>query len=251
MSIVDGSGLVEWEGGLFAPDSDLLRRVKWAFAQIRAAGGTILLNEAGRPFGVESDQYARNASLTKSGLSTVWFQWGRYRRGETPSAANPAGGIYASEHTRGIAIDCNAYQPELRAKFFAMVGLENTISSESWHWAIRGPVTVDLSSLGSTAFDNTEKEEDEDMALDDIRLIMGILTGSTYPYIYNTLDGMRHFVTPEEIFVIERERAKPLVRVNIDQSRFDGIPKRPGSRDYNGEVQPLTTKDWEDAGVAV
>lgn len=149
MSIVDGTGLIEWEGGLFDPAGDLLPRVRWAFTAIRDAGGDISLNEAGRPFGVFSDQYARNSSDTESGRSTVWFQWGRFERGETPSAANPAGGPFASEHTQGIAIDCNAAQPGLRARFFAMVGLENTIASESWHWAIRAPSTVDLSGFAS------------------------------------------------------------------------------------------------------
>lgn len=168
MSIVDGKGLIEWEGGLFAPDSQLLPRVRWAFAQIRAEGGSITLNEAGRPFGVSSDQYARSSQDTESGLSTVWFQWGRYERGETPSAANPAGGVYASEHTQGIAIDCNANPTSLRAEYFPMVGLENTIASESWHWAIRGPSQVDLSAYADTGFTPFANEEIDMAAREDI-----------------------------------------------------------------------------------
>lgn len=162
MSIVDGKGLITWEGGLFAPDSALLPRVRWAFEQIRGEGGTITLNEAGRPFGVPSDQYARSSQDTESGLSTVWYQWGRYKRGETPSAANPAAGQYASEHTQGIAIDCNAAQPSLRAKYFAMVGLENTIASESWHWAIRGPSRVDLTAYAFAGENATPITEEWD-----------------------------------------------------------------------------------------
>ncbi|MFF2054106.1 hypothetical protein ACFVU2_21045 [Leifsonia sp. NPDC058194] len=150
MSIVDGKGLITWEGGEFAPGSDLLRRLQWAFPQIRAAGGRISLTEAGRPFGVPSDANVRNAWQTASGVSTVWFQWGRFLRGETPSAADPrSGNTMASEHTQGIAADCycpTVFDEMLRAKFFAMVGLKQTISSESWHWAIRGPSLVDLTS---------------------------------------------------------------------------------------------------------
>lgn len=154
MSIVDGTGLVTWEGGLFEPNSDLLRRVKWAFGKIREDGGTIVLDEAGRPFGVPGDAKVSNAWETASGISTVWFQWGRYLRGETPSAADPrSGNVLASEHTRGIAIDCDAkdvYTATLRAKYFAQVGMKQTIPSESWHWAIRSNPTVDIASTVSS-----------------------------------------------------------------------------------------------------
>jgi hypothetical protein len=171
MSIYDGMGLIVWEGGLFEPGSDLLRRVQWAFAQIRAAGGTIYLNEAGRPFGVPSDANARTESQTASGRSTVWFQWGRYLRGETPSAANPALGPNASEHTQGKAVDTNAPTDNdmaLRKKFFGMVGMIQTISSESWHFAIRSNPTVDLAGVGdSTPIINNAPtmEDEEDMKL--------------------------------------------------------------------------------------
>jgi hypothetical protein len=174
MSIIDGKGLITWEGGLFEPDSDLLHRVQWAFAQIRAAGGTIILNEAGRPFGVPGDAKVRNASQTASGVSTVWFQWGRYERGETPSAADPrSGNTLASEHTQGIAIDCTAvdvFTTTLRAKYFPQVGLKNTISSESWHWAIRGAAQVSLAGLAATKLDNTDNTQQEE---DDMKYEIG------------------------------------------------------------------------------
>lgn len=198
MSIVDGVGLVEWEGGLFTPDSALLPRVRWAFAQIRAEGGTITLNEAGRPYGVSSDtdvgRSGGDASGTFSGRSTVYYQWGRYllyldTGGDqgTPSAANPAVGPMASEHTQGIAIDCNAAQPSLRAKYFRMVGLENTISSESWHWAIRGPSQVDLTGYAWAASNVTpipgktpEQIEEEELmtAREDILNAVADLRGA-------------------------------------------------------------------------
>jgi hypothetical protein len=38
------------------------------------------------------------------------------------------------------------YTVTLRAKYFAQVGMKQTISSESWHWAIRSDPTVALSS---------------------------------------------------------------------------------------------------------
>ena len=172
MSIVDGTGLVTWEGGLFEPNSDLLHRVQWAFARIRADGGTIILNEAGRPFGVPHDADVRDASQTASGVSTVWFQWGRYKRGETPSAANPNSGALASEHTQGKAIDCNAptvFDATLRAKYLHMVGMTQTIlPSETWHWAIRGSSTVSLASVAEvTTITNggTPAKPEEDFSM--------------------------------------------------------------------------------------
>ncbi|PPF64532.1 hypothetical protein C5E11_03835 [Clavibacter michiganensis] len=150
MSIVDGTGLVAWEGGLFEPGSDLLARTRWAFNYIRERGGTIKLNEAGRPFGVYSDRYVEDASDTASGLSTVHFQWGRFLRGETPSAADPAGGIYASDHTKGLATDTNASDIKLRAEAMSLVGMVQTIDSETWHFAIRHPSQVDLTGWNTT-----------------------------------------------------------------------------------------------------
>lgn len=158
MSIVDGTGLIVWEGGLFEPGSDLLRRLQWAFAQIRAAGGTIILNEAGRPYGVPSDVAVGRAGLpesrTASGRSTVYYQWGRMLAGLTPSAANPALGPFASEHTQGLASDTNAptvFDMTLRAHFFALAGMVQTIPSESWHFAIRGAPRVDIGTTTASS----------------------------------------------------------------------------------------------------
>jgi hypothetical protein len=176
VSIIDGKGLVTWEGGLFEPNSDLLRRLQWAFAQIRAAGGTIILNEAGRPFGVPSDANVHEASQTASGVSTVWFQWGRYLRHETPSAADPrSGNTLASEHTEGIASDTNAPTASdmaLRKKYFAMVGMVQTIPSESWHFAIRGPIQPGITlpnttTAGGGSVPIIERTDDDEMISKD------------------------------------------------------------------------------------
>lgn len=150
MSIIDGTGLVEWEGMLFEPGSDLLGRTRWVFNYVRERGGKIKGNEAGRPYGVPSDQYARNALDTESGLSTVWFQWGRAERGETPSAADPRGGVLASDHTKGIATDTDCNDIALRREAMALVGMEQTIDAESWHFAIRSAPQVDLTGWNTT-----------------------------------------------------------------------------------------------------
>lgn len=150
MSIVDGTGLIEWEGMLFEPGSDLLARTRWVFNYVRERGATIVGNEAGRPFGVYSDRNVRNASDTASGRSTVHYQWGRYLRGETPSAADPAGGIYASDHTKGLATDTNCSDIAIRREGMRLVGMVQTIPSESWHFAIRSAPLVDLTGWNTT-----------------------------------------------------------------------------------------------------
>lgn len=174
MSIVDGRDLIVWEGGLFERDSDLLKRTQWAFGRIRDDGGTIILNEAGRPYGVPGDVAVGRAGLpesrTASGRSTVYYQWGRCLAGLTPSAANPALGPFASEHTQGKATDTDAptdRDAELRRKYFGMVGMFRTIPSESWHFAIRrDPESgVSLAGLGAVTITPTTPEPEEDFSM--------------------------------------------------------------------------------------
>jgi hypothetical protein len=151
MSLVDGNDLSTWEGGLFDRNNEdsvsLLFRLLWIFTQGRAEGMGLGLNEAGRPFGVFSDiDVGRNrgsASQTASGRSTVCYQYGRYLlwvatggREGTPSAANPYSGVYASQHTRGLAADIDASNYGRLDQLAARVGMKRTISSEIWHYEI-------------------------------------------------------------------------------------------------------------------
>lgn len=143
MSLVDGRGLIRWEGALFDPadreSAALLARLKWAIPEIRRRGGKVTVTEAGRPVGVSSDRFARNAWDTASGISTMWFQWGRYLRGETPSAINPAEAL--STHTLGSGVDLSsptARDVRIRNEVLAMVGIIQTIPQvESWHYELR------------------------------------------------------------------------------------------------------------------
>lgn len=183
MGMVDGVGLIEWEGGLFDPAGDLLPRVRWVFTQMRAEGWDIELNEAGRPFGVFSDRYATSASGTASGRSTVNYQWGRYLRGETPSAANPAAGEYASNHTRGLSVDTNTNNMARRRELFAQVGMDFDIASESWHCTIYRPSTVDLSAFASGTITPIVEDDmfsdDDRQALNETRWMLGQIKPQT------------------------------------------------------------------------
>lgn len=169
--------------------------------------------------------------------------------GKPNNAAEPGGSVHGWAKAIDFNVDAmSSGTYSIIMTILAQYGFIRDVAGESWHVSFREALISVFASKNTTPITD-EAEEDDDM--DYIQLIMGTETGIAYPYIYNDLDGMRHFVTPEEIFLIRFERKTPLKQVTIDQSRFDGIPKRPGSRDYNGEVQPLTVKDWEDAKVSV
>jgi hypothetical protein len=237
MSIVDGTGLVEWEGMLFEPDSDLLARTRWVFAYIRDRGGKIKGNEAGRPYGVPSDQNVRRASETASGLSTVWYQWGRAERGETPSAADPRGGTLASDHTKGIATDTDCNDIALRREAMRLVGMVQTIASESWHFAIRGPALVDLTgwaNLGTTPFDNTEKgpfmalnDDEQKRLLDQTADLHRFLLKDLGPYAGSVVDLVLSLWdrsnNQEQDRVEVRDNVRKAVYMLIDDQQSDAI----------------------------
>lgn len=138
MEIVKGSRGTEV---LLEPDT--ARRVRYVVAHMQAAGHELLLTEGYRPVGQPADQYVTAEARTSTGGSNQWFQWGRYQRGLTPSAAWPG----TSRHGSGVAIDWNAPTTagmRVRAEAMHMVGLVANVPSESWHAEPLGPVLVDL-----------------------------------------------------------------------------------------------------------
>lgn len=120
-------------GQWFEPD--MADRMTWLHAQTG-----ISCQEGYRPLGVPNDQYIRNESQTSTGGSNQWFQWGRYKRGETPSAGTPG----TSSHGWGLAADITPGRENAAVRdACAKVGLIFTVSSESWHVAADGTPTVD------------------------------------------------------------------------------------------------------------
>lgn len=115
--------------------------------------GSLHLTEGHRPRGVPSDRNARREQDTSLGISTQYYQHGRYLRwlaGDptgTPSAINPD--VRDSNHTGGRALDSNApttRDMQLRAEGAALAGLVFNVASESWHCEPLLPVpdSVDL-----------------------------------------------------------------------------------------------------------
>lgn len=95
-----------------------------AIAECERAGIPITVNEGYRPLGVPAD------AKRTTGASSQWFQYGRMKRGETPSAAFPG----TSVHGFAMAADVNpAAGNAIVKRIFAKHGFSFNISSESWH----------------------------------------------------------------------------------------------------------------------
>lgn len=126
------SAMVQVQGEWFEPDMGA--RMAYLLSKL-----PIHINEGYRPIGVESDQYVTNESQTASGRSTQWFQWGRYKRGETPSAGTPG----TSSHGWGLAADISPGRGHADVEALcAQLGLIFTVASESWHVAADGTPTI-------------------------------------------------------------------------------------------------------------
>jgi len=133
------SAMKQVQGEWFEPD--MADRMTWLLATCAAQGVNIHINEGYRPRGIESDQYVTVESQTSTGGSNQWFQWGRYQRGETPSAGWPPAG---TSHGWGLAADINPGRTNpVVLNACTQVGLIFTIASESWHCAADGTPTVD------------------------------------------------------------------------------------------------------------
>ena len=135
---IPADALVSVEGFLFDPG--MATRLVPALAAARAAGGIVSINEGYRPLGSPPDQWVRDAAATSTGGSNQWFQWGRFQRGETPSAAYPGN----SNHGWGKAGDADIQNRPAVVEAFRQYGLLFTISSEPWHFDDSGPILAAL-----------------------------------------------------------------------------------------------------------
>ena len=128
------SALVEVPGTGQYFEPDMANRMAYLLSQVN-----VHINEGYRPLGSEPDQYVTNEANTSTGGSNQWFQWGRFKRGETPSAGTPG----TSSHGWGLAADINPGRgnPQV-AEICAQLGLIFTVASESWHVAADGTPTI-------------------------------------------------------------------------------------------------------------
>ena len=123
-------------------EPDMADRMDWLLSTCAAQGVNIHINEGYRPLGSEPDQYVTNEANTSTGGSNQWFQWGRYKRGETPSAGTPG----TSSHGWGLAADINPGRGNAVVVDAAnKMGLIFTVASEAWHIAADGTPSVPYS----------------------------------------------------------------------------------------------------------
>jgi hypothetical protein len=154
------SEFVDFEGKEASPE--LARRLRWAFAYIRARGGTITANEIRRVVGSPKDRAigaaGKPASATSTGGSNQYYQLGRQDlwvktggKEGTPSAAQPGEG----DHPAGNAADTDTDRPDLRRAAYALAGIDFTVPREEWHGAVRGTPRINVDDLASAGLPNT------------------------------------------------------------------------------------------------
>lgn len=195
------------------------KRVRHVVRRMEEHGRQLILLEGLRPVGEPGDQWVTNERQTSTGGSTQWYQWGRYRRGETPSAAYPG----ESRHGSGRAIDWNAPSDTdmaYRARFMREAGMVANVDSESWHAEPLGPVLVDLEDHGP--FDALTPAERREL-LDRLRRVDTATDNSLA--VLTRLDRQR-WREEQQPTVREAVRAE-LAQVEVDRDRIaDRIVRR-------------------------
>jgi peptidoglycan hydrolase-like protein with peptidoglycan-binding domain len=126
---IPSSAMKAVQGFFFKPDA--AETIAAAIAECAKYGVHVAINEGYRPLGKPGDDKVpqNHPERTSTGGSNQWFQYGRMKRGETPSASYPGGSI----HGWGRAADVsNGANPKVR-EIFRKHGWVFDIASESWH----------------------------------------------------------------------------------------------------------------------
>lgn len=110
--------------------SDAAHSMIAAIEEAKRHGIEVSLNEGYRPLGIKSDMYVRDYKKTSTHDSNQWFQYGRMKRGETPTAAYPGGSIH------GWALACDLSPGRSSGQLVQILkahGWIFDIDSEPWH----------------------------------------------------------------------------------------------------------------------
>ena len=112
-------------------------RVQWVSNEFEARGKRFSVTDGYRPTGIESDYWVDDESKTSTGGFNQWYAIGQHKRRNAAYAA-PAGQSDHSKTWYGAgAIDCDVDDMALRHLLMGCVGMIQTDSTESWHFAIR------------------------------------------------------------------------------------------------------------------
>lgn len=210
-------------------EADMAKRVAYVVRKMKENNAVLTLTEGYRPVGSPGDQYITQESLTSTGGSNQWYQWGRQARGETPSALYPG----TSRHGKGVAIDWSSptdRDMNLRAQFMAQVGLVRNVPSESWHAEpLRAP-TVDLGTT-PTESSNTA-QSNRALLLEDVPvLVQRIEDGAIFAF----RGGASHVPSSIEVTAIQsmnRQLGLPVNPIKLGSGEISLISER--ARNANG-----------------
>lgn len=108
---------------------DAAEAMRGVIAECAKAGIKFTINESYRPLGVPADQNVRDQYKTSTKCSNQHYQYGRFRRGETPAAAYPG----TSVHGWATASDIEGGSTPAMRAIFAKYGFVFDVPSESWH----------------------------------------------------------------------------------------------------------------------
>ena len=116
---------------------DMADRVQWVSNEHEAAGKSFKITDGFRPDGVPADYWVDNPSETSTGGFNQWYAIGQHRRRGAAYAAPVGGSDHAKTAFGQGAVDCDVQDLDFRREKMGAVGLIQTDSSETWHFAIR------------------------------------------------------------------------------------------------------------------
>lgn len=108
---------------------DAAEAMRGAIAECARNGINFTINESYRPLGVPADQNVRDQYKTSTKCSNQHYQYGRFRRGETPAASVPG----YSVHGWAVASDIEGGSTPKMREILAKYGFVFDVPSESWH----------------------------------------------------------------------------------------------------------------------
>lgn len=182
------SAMKKVQNAYFKPD--VADAIAGAIAQLATYKINVVINEGYRPLGIPADQNVRSdgngnpVSKTSTGGSNQWFQYGRMKRGETPTAATPGGSIHGWGKAADISNGSNATVRDV----FQKHGFVFDISSESWHAHYVG---------GSTPTPGSDDQKTVQSALKAKGLYAGAVDGVFGP---NSWKGTQTFLHQQGLY---------------------------------------------------
>ena len=133
---------------------DCADRVQWVSNEHEAAGKRFSVTDGYRPDGVEADYWVDDSSKTSTGGFNQWYAIGQHKRRGAAYAAPVGSSDHAKTAPGTGAVDCDVDDLAFRHQKMNAVGMYQTDSSETWHFAIRR-APVDWWDRSKVAYPNS------------------------------------------------------------------------------------------------